>query len=841
MILSPPLLSTASRLGTLALLFALCFAQVSAAEPIPFSKVAPILKQHCSRCHDSATPKAKGDLRIDKLNSDLVQGKDGDHWREVLDRLNFGDMPPKTEPKLDKAERELVTGWILQEQRRASLAKNPAVLFRRLTRREYERTMQDLLGLPIEFGSRLPEDGRSKEGFRNDGDALRMSPLQYEMYLQIADEALAEAIVSGAAPQVHRYRLEAKKPVVVLPKPADRPGKSYDYAAKGQGFTIGDECSSGKGQPVGTLLPAAPRPHGEAALARPEFRYGFRLHHPFRRGETLIKVRAARGESEPGMESSRPPQLGLGLGCTNLHGVELKNVGEPIVIDHAEFRTYEFRVRSENFPLPNPGRFTDQNCSVILLWNAAPKPARPEANPPKLKIDWIEFESPYLEVWPPASHTNILFPNMGMSEPDYAREVVRRFASRAYREPVGKAELDRLMGFWANARKETDALPATPQAGPPAGGSLESSLRETLSLVLTSSRFLALPASRSAASGKERLTDHELAARLSYFLWSSMPDETLLQLAAQSKLSDPSVLSGQVRRMIKDPRAWQFIEQFAEQWLELDRLQRVTVNKNRYPEFSDQLAAAMRLETIHFFAEVLRGDLSIMNFLSSDFTFVNEPLAAHYGIPAVQGSRFRKVKLDQALQRGGVLTHASVLTGNSDGSEGHPIKRGMWLLKNLLDDPPPPPPPNVPELDRANNPQLKGLSITQALALHRSNTACAACHTKIDPWGIAFEEYDALGNWRKLRTSQPVNSRAELPTGVSVNGMRELKDELLRSKADVFRRAMLRKVAGYALGRSLNLTDAEAMDALVPVLKKRDDRLPALIELIVASDSFQSK
>ncbi len=840
MILFPPPLSTSTRLGTVALLCALCFAHDAAAGPIPFRNIAPILKQHCDRCHGPAAARAKGDLRIDRLNPDLAQGKDGDRWREVLDRLNLGDMPPKTEPGLDKAERELVTGWIVQEQRRASLTGSPAVLFRRLTLREYERTMQDLLGLPIEFGSRLPEDGRSTEGFRNNGDALRMSPLQYETYLQIADEALAEAIVSGPAPQVHRYRLEAKKPVVVLPRPADRPGESFDYAAKDKGFPIGDDCDSGKGQPVGTLLPAAPRPHGEAALARPEFRYGFRLHHPFRRGEALIRVRAARevarhpaggdsggrGGSEPGMESSRPPQLGLGLGCTNLHGVELKNVGEPIAIDHAEFRTYEFRVRHENFPLPNPGPLTDRNCSVILVWNAAPKRAR-EANPPKLKIAWIEFESPYLEVWPPASHTNILFPNTGQSEPEYAREVVRRFASRAYREPVGTAELDRLMRFWADARKQ----PA----------SLESSFRDTLSLVLTSPRFLALPVSRSGTGGKERLTDRELAARLSYFLWSSMPDETLSQLAARSKLRDPGVLSGQVRRMIQDPRAWQFIEQFAEQWLELDRLQRVTVNKNRYPEFNDPLAAAMRLETIHFFAEVLRGDLSIMNFLSSDFTFVNEPLAAHYGIPGVQGPGFRKVKLDQALQRGGVLTHASVLTGNSDGSEGHPIKRGTWLLKNLLDDPPPPPPPNVPELDRANNPKLKGLSITQALALHRSNTACAACHTRIDPWGLAFEEYDALGKWRKAGSSQPVNARAELPTGVTVHGMRELKEELLRSKADVFRRALLRKVAGYALGRSLTLTDTEAMDALVPVLKKRDDRLPALIELIVASDSFQSK
>lgn len=819
------------KIGAMLVLWGVGWCTLHAAEPIPFAKVAPLLKQHCEKCHGSTVAKPKGELRIDKLNPDLIQGKDGDHWQEVLNRLNFGDMPPKNEPQLAKADRELITGWIVQETRRAALNRNPATHFRRLTRREYERTMQDLLGLSIEFGSRLPEDGRSKEGFRNDGDALRMSPLQYEMYLQAADEALAEAIVTGPVPEVHRYRLEAKKPVVVLPRPANRPGESYDYRGKGKTFTIGDDCQFGKDakdqQAIGVLLPAAPRPFGEAALARPEYRYGFRLHHPFRRGEMLIRVRAARVEAEPGRESTRPPELAVGLGCTNLHGVELKNVSEPIVIDHAEFRTYEFRARLENFPLPNPGPFRDQNCSILYAWNAASMMTR-EPNPPRLKIEWMEFESPYLEQWPPAPHTRILFPNTaGLAEPDYAREVIKRFASRAYRGPLEKAELDRLMSFWTRSRKEAD--------------SLEASIRETLSVVLASPRFLALPASRTSGTGKERVTDHELAARLSYFLWSSMPDETLLQLAEQGKLRDPKVLAEQVRRMIKDPKAWQFIEQFTEQWLDLDRLQRVTINRGRYPEFNDQLGTAMKLETIHFFAHVLQNDLSILNFLDADFTFVNEVLAKHYGIPEVQGSRFRKVKLDPTLQRGGLLTQASVLTGNSDGLDGHPIKRGMWLLKNLLDDPPPPPPPNVPELDRASDPKLKGLGITQALALHRSSMACAGCHAKIDPWGLAFEEYDAVGNWRKQKSSRAVDAKAELPSGVTVNGMRELKAELLRTRSDDLRRAILRKVACYALGRSLTLSDIEAMDALLPALKKREDRLAALLELVVASEPFQTK
>ncbi len=819
---------------------ALCGASLQvllAAEPIPFSKVAPLLKQHCGKCHGSDVQKPKGDkpkseLRIDKLNPDLIQGQDGEQWQEVLNRLNFGDMPPKEEPQLAAAERDLITGWIVQEKRRAALTKNPAAHFRRLTRREYERTMQDLLGLSIEFSSRLPEDGRSKEGFRNDGDALRMSPLQYEMYLQIADEALAEAIVTGPEPEVHRYHLEAKKRVEVLPKLDDRPGESYEFHGKGKSFTLSDDCQFGKDKDPGTigvLPPAAPKPFGEAALSRPEFRYGFRIHHPFRRGEMLIRVRAARFDEDPEQPSSRPPQLAVGIGCTNLHGIEIKSVNEPIVVDHVDPQTYEFRARLENFPLPNPGSFRDQNCSILYVWNAAPKSKDKEPNPPKLKIEWMEFESPFLDQWPPESHHRILFPNTaGLAEPDYAREVIQRFATRAFRGPIEKTELDRLMSFWMQARAEAD--------------SFEASIRATLSVVLTSSRFLALPASRSSGgNNKERLNDHELAARLSYFLWSSLPDETLRQLAEQSKLHEPQVLAEQTRRMIKDARSWQFIEQFAEQWLELDRLQRVTINKSRYPEFNDQLSTAMKLETLHFFGHVLRNDLSILNFFDADFTLVNETLAQHYGIADVQGSNFREVMLNPSLQRGGVLTQASVLTGLSDGLDGHPIKRGMWLLKNLLDDPPPPPPPNVPQLDRDTDPKLKGLSITQALAVHRESMSCSGCHTKIDPWGIAFEEYGAVGNWRKQNSSQPIAATADFPSGVTVNGMRELKAELLRSRSDDLRRAMLRKVASYALGRSLTLTNVEAMDSLLQDLKKREDRLAALVELVVASEPFQTK
>jgi mono/diheme cytochrome c family protein len=821
-------------LGALALLAAAGLPVGRAEEAIPYARVAPIFRKHCLGCH--GTEKPKGDLRLDKLDPDLIKGGDGERWREVLDRLNVGDMPPATEPPLSRADRDLLTGWLTQERRRAALAKAPAANFRRLTRREYERTLQDLLGLPIEFGSRLPEDGRSKNGFRNDGEALRMSPLQYETYLQIAEEALAEAIVTGPAPEVHRYRLAVgakhdKYEVTPLPKPADRPGESFKYVAeKGKAFRIWNMSLPAR-EWDGTLPPSAIRRFGEAAVQMPQNCYAFGFHRAFRKGETRITVRAARVAPAKGADESRPPVLTVAVGSTNFHGVELRTVGEPVTIDHDDFRTYEFRLRMENYSSPNAGPLNDKNAAVVAAWNSA-RAVKGEANPPRLKVEWVEFESPYFEAWPPPSHANILFPNEdGLDEPVYAREVVRRFATRAYRGPVAPAELDRLMKLWAAARQDA--------------GSLEESLRETLGVVLTSPRFLALP----AGGTKGPLTDHELASRLSYFLWSTLPDAALARLAGQGKLRDPAVLAGEVRRLIRDPKAGAFVEQFSEQWLELDRLQRVVINKDRYPGFDDQLAAAMRLETVHFFGEVLRGDLSIFQFLDSDFTCVNETLAAHYGIKSVAGPQFRKVKLDAALHRGGVLTHAGILAGTSDGLDAHPIKRGMWLLRNLLDETPPPPPPNVPELNR-ESPKLRNLTVPQALALHRDNASCAGCHRKIDPYGLAFEEYDAAGNWqrdglgaelRKRRTSRPVDAKAELPGGARIDGVRELRDELLRSRADDFRRALLRKVMAYALGRSLTLRDVEAADALVPALRARGDRLPALIELVVGSESFRSK
>ncbi|MCE2727644.1 MAG: DUF1592 domain-containing protein, partial [Planctomycetaceae bacterium] len=774
--------------------------------------------------------------------------------------------------------------------------RNPPAHFRRLTRLEYERTMQDLLGLPLAFGSRLPEDGRAKSGFRNDGDMLRMSPLQFELFAQIAEEALDRVIVEGPPPAAHRYRFTpAQRPpenleVAVLPRPAGQPCETFKYVtgstAKGPGVALDiwnasplfpkrpppaaqPAAAGGKNDVAATENhSASPKPQTPAVEPNP-----YHMLEPSGisrnseasnraprglvvglgtafREDALIRLRVSRlPEAEGGADPASPPWLSLAIGTTNFKGVVLKPVGQPIVIDHDDFRVHEFRVRMENFPSPDAAagfRFVmyqaPRTGTVLAAWNSAPPVRGVKDQPvrqPRLRIDWMELETPFIEQWPPASHRAIVpVDGDSMDEAARARQVIERFATRAFRRPLEAAELDRLCGLWKTARADA--------------ASFEASLRETLAVVLASPQFLALPAARGSSgagsqapaggsAAAERVDDFQLAARLSYFLWSSTPDERLMAAARSGRLREPEVLAEQARWMLADPRSWWFFEQFTEQWLELDRLQRVVIDPRRYRDFNDDLAAAMRQETLHFVAALVRENRSLFQLVDSPDTFLNQPLANHYGIAGVSGPEFRRVALAPEHHRGGVLTHAAVLAGTSNGVEGHPVKRGMWLVKNLLDEPPPPPPPNVPEIER-ENPKNQGLTMAQMLAQHRESKACSGCHRQIDPWGLAFEEYDAVGRWRaRPQQKNPADALVELPTGAKIDGLGQLKAELARSKADVLRRAVSRKLLAYALGRTLSIADVEAADALAARLRDRGDGLGDLVVMVVQSEAFQAR
>jgi hypothetical protein len=364
----------------------------------------------------------------------------------------------------------------------------------------------------------------------------------------------------------------------------------------------------------------------------------------------------------------------------------------------------------------------------------------------------------------------------------------------------------------------------------------EQAMRETLAMTLVAPDFL-----YRVETGE--LDDYALASRLSYFLWSTMPDERLRHLADEGRLRDPAVLAAETERMLADERAWAFVEQFSDEWLDLAGVDRIAINPNYYPDFDPKLKAEMRRETQHFFAELLRQDSSALNLLRSDFTMLNEPLARHYGVDGPKSGKFERVEREQ----GGLLTQASILLGNSTGEDSHPIERGVWVRSVLLGDPPPPPPPAVPNLDNGET-DLSLLPLKRQLELHRDNAACAQCHQGIDPWGIALEQYDAIGLVRQeivrhvgdREARHPVDAKATLPDGAEVNGAAELADYLVERRGSQFARALTSKMLTYALGRSLELGDEPALDELVRKFEEDDYRLKSLVTLIVASEPFRS-
>ena len=373
-------------------------------------------------------------------------------------------------------------------------------------------------------------------------------------------------------------------------------------------------------------------------------------------------------------------------------------------------------------------------------------------------------------------------------------------------------------------------------------------MRETLVMVLVSPQFLYLSGqSRPDAGGQ--LSETQFATRLSYFLWNSMPDEHLLEKAVGGQLKNREELSQVVSRMLADPKSARFVNSFTDQWLNLSGLDRVAVNPEYYPDFDDRLKEDMREESRRFVGEILLNDLSALNLIDSDFAMLNFRLAKHYGLKGPRGSEFQRVPVSVEDRRGGLLTQAGVLLANSTGEDSHPIRRAVWLLDRLLDSPPSPPPPDVPVLD-AGKAARSGLSIVEQLQQHREKKSCNNCHRKIDPWGIAFENYDAVGRWRSevVRTEkkgrkQPltIDSRSELPGGEVIDGMPGLKKHLMAREKDRFARALVSRLLVYALGRSLDSADESIVVSLTKDFVDNGYKLSKLVHAIVASDLFRQE
>ncbi len=447
-----------------------------------------------------------------------------------------------------------------------------------------------------------------------------------------------------------------------------------------------------------------------------------------------------------------------------------------------------------------------------------------------LFVDFVRVEGPLNVKRPPLPHTHTRIipgePEPG-SELQYAREILLPFVKKAYRRPPTESELDRLTGLVQYALDQR--------------ASFEESIQVAVQAVLTSPYFLfrwELDPVNKEGEGTRALNDYELASRLSYFLWSSMPDDELLSLADEGRLHDPEVLNYQVERMIQDPKSDALVTNFAGQWLQFRSLDTVTPDPVQYPSFTPDLREAMRRESELFFAEIMRTNRSLTDFLDADFTYLNKTLARHYGMDGVEGDEFQRVSLDAASQRGGVLTQGSVLTLTSNPTRTSPVLRGKWILEQILGTPPPPPPPDAPMLEESKEAALSG-SLRERMEQHRMKPDCATCHEKMDPIGFAFENFNAVGEWRDLDSGFPIDPAGKLPDGTEFKGPKDLIAEL--KNRDTFVHSVIEKMLTFALGRGLEYYDQCTTEAIFEEVKENHLKFQSLVKAVVLSKPFQMR
>jgi len=825
-------------------------------------EILPILKTSCIDCHGEEL--TEGNIRLDTLDPNLQKGADVSWWIEVLAVLSNGEMPPPDEVELADKDRARIIDWLSQEIQIASAvrrAEGGHSSFRRMTRYEYNYALQDLLGLPWNFAKDLPPEAFSEDGFQNSSELLHMTSNQFQTYRDIARTALLRATSLGDQPKMLHWgismkqnaKLDLKKQQEQLDKKReefkDDPEKqtaelekllaSFQNAPRGvhyKNLKTGRSATASwvyyggrHANPPQDSLPDFPNSFEDVVVIprgqRVYVELGDRVPD-----EGMLRVRIRAYATEIG--ESGPPSLQLEFGWrASNEGRAVLRVSEKDLRVEATANSpeiYEFIVPlGEIYPrnsvrgvnsmgqTPNPSEYIRLVNSSVSQGN--------------IVVDYVQVSTPIYEQWPTASHSRVFITSENRKDEQiYAREVLDNFMPRAWRRTVSQDEIDRKYDLYKSIRNQCDTS--------------EDAIIEVLATVLSSPNMLYITRGESD-SGLERkniLNEFELATRLSMFLWCSAPDTTLLSLAGQGELHKPEVLSEQVTRMLQDPRARRLSKHFVHQWLDLKILEFLTIDRKTRPQFDAILKEAMLQEPVSVFHETLSNDESVLNFLHADYTMVNERLASHYGISGVYGNEFRRVQLDTNTSRGGVLTQAGLLTMNSAGKDSHPLKRGIWLLESILNDPPPPPPPAVPEIDLAN-PEIAKMTLKERIEDHRNHAACKSCHSKIDPWGIAFENYDALGKWRTEVEGKPIDASSKLFNNQELSGMDGLKRYLLEHRQDQFTRSMVYKLTTFALGRPLTFADHSSVDRITAEVRKHEDRLATMITLIVASDLFHTK
>lgn len=797
------------------------------------SQVTAFLKRYCAECHGATKP--KGDFQVGQLKASENEA-DAENWQLVLDNLQLGEMPPKDAKQPQPAEVEQVTSWIQTELSRAAAelkGTGGEVVLRRLNRVEYENTIADLFDVHGDFAAGFPEDLR-EQGFDNNGGALMLSSAQMQEYMKAADFILARAIAPSTQPETIRKTVtlhDGNRRAIELARK-----NLADRLAKFDSLTPQEKANTRKSE--------------EATKANPES-HGYRF--PVLENGVLRPPKPSDGPQLDVVMTvqqyfSGEPTLaypGRSAGWCKVKAVAyaLKNDGKPV------------RLKFSAGP-PKPGvlpkvesvfTFTDDKPREVeatyylepgdrvlfrMIDGAPHSQGRTMIDQPGpfMAIRSLSIEGPIYDSWPPRGH-RALFGDIDPAQPtpEKAAAIAAHLAPKLFRRPVDAAALAKYRSLF-----EKFATTMSP----------DEALRGMLAAMLVSPRFLYL---EEPASGPDAFA---VASRMSYFLWRSAPDDELLKTAADGRLLDAAQRRIQAERMLADPRSERFLKDFTGQWLRVREVGLMKANAELYPEYDAELEVAMRGETEHFIAEMFRHDLPLSNLIDSDWTMLNERLARHYGIEGIAGPDFRRVSLDKRKTvRGGLLAQASIHAVTSNGSTTSPVIRGTWVLDKFLGTPAPPPPPDVPAIE----PDIRGATtIKEQLAKHRTIASCNSCHRKIDPLGLALENFDVIGGWRekyralvepkpgaraKLTEGPRVNSADEWEGVGQFNGFHEFR-ELVKQREDLVVHNLMHQLAAFALGRAPGFADRRPLKAVATNVREKKSGMKSLVLEFVSSPVF---
>jgi len=843
------------------------------------------LDSHCAKCHDAQVK--KGGLDLTALKYDVVQPTNFAKWVLVHDRVSRGEMPPKKKPRPDAAQlavflRALSSSLVTYEQKR--LASEGRSTQRRLNRYEYENALRDLLHAPwLQIRDTLPEDGEAFR-FNKSGDALDVSHVQMARYLRAADYALRQAIAPYAGqpgPKLHRYYTRDQRSYTgpmeftvfnTAPERATFPvlgfkGQPEVRAGKAPITSTNAELREleGVGVVASAYEPIEPKFNQFKAPVAGRYRLRFNAYSvwvgPGQSNNWFIPnlddISPGRRHEPITITAETPPGL-------------LRTLGDFDVTPEPAVHELDVWLLAGEMIRPDAGRLFRSRPGASRWHN----PLAEKDGQPGVVFRWMEVEGPIYEEWPTAGH-KLLFGNLPMTERAVATAEdnpaqTNRAGQHRFKPPPGVEVLSKnpmadaeplLRGFMRQAyRRPTDDrelnrfLPVV-RAALKRGDDFTDAMVAAYTAVLCSPEFICLE------ERPGRLDDYALASRLSFFLWNSAPDQELRACAAKHELHKPAVLRAQTERLLAHPKSRQFVEAFLDYWLDLRKIVATAPDAGLYPDYylDDLLTESALWETREFFAELIREDLPARNIVASDFALLNERLAAHYGLPPVQGVALRRTPLPPDSPRGGLMTQAAVLKVTANGTTTSPVLRGAWIMERILGQKPPPPPPGVPALE----PDIRGaVTIRQQLEQHRQSQTCSACHAKMDPAGFALENFDVMGGWRDcyraeggdtpepglaksgqkfaFHYSLPVDASGELPDGRKFRDVREFKQLLLANEEQIARN-LVRQLSVFATGAAVRFADRQQIELILARARPSDYGVRNLIHELVQSDLFLTK